>query len=397
VGYSSVRGSLKAIEHAENLIASAIHAGGNPVKLEQVLDQLPAAVEKAMAEGAIYDPFLGALAVRQAQGDTIEAAFLLRAYRTTLPRLGYSMPSQSRDMRVLRRVSATFKDVPGGQVLGQTRDYTQRLLDFTLADGTKTAVPGTRSADSATAPGSPTSSGDADDDDPRPIPLVIDHLRKDGLLAPAPAAPLEREPFDVTRTPLLFPAPRSARLQVLARGESGGMLSLAYGALRGYGASHAYVAEVRSGDMPVEISHPLTGRRARIGWLPVTECHSVNPGHGDLGGESLFDMSFGYGITIGHEERRAISMAVIEESLTGKNGLGDQAVENDEYVLHHIDCVEATGFVEHLKLPHYVTFQSSLQRTRKFGELVRAARAKERDHTGKAHAHTNGAEGRTGG
>ena len=26
----------------------------------------------------------------------------------------------------------------------------------------------------------------------------------------------------------------------------------------------------------------------------------------------------------------------------------------------HIDSVEATGFISHLKLPHYVTFQSKL-------------------------------------
>jgi alpha-D-ribose 1-methylphosphonate 5-triphosphate synthase subunit PhnI len=36
-------------------------------------------------------------------------------------------------MRVRRRVSATYKDLPGGQVLGPTFDYTHRLLDFALA------------------------------------------------------------------------------------------------------------------------------------------------------------------------------------------------------------------------------------------------------------------------
>ena len=35
----------------------------------------------------------------------------------------------------VRRISATFKDVPGGQLLGRTRDYTQRLLDFSLLGG----------------------------------------------------------------------------------------------------------------------------------------------------------------------------------------------------------------------------------------------------------------------
>ena len=36
-----------------------------------------------------------------------------------------------------------------------------------------------------------------------------------------------------------------------------------------------------------------------------------------------------------------------------------------EFVLYHIDAVEATGFISHLKLPHYVTFQSKLNSMRK--------------------------------
>ena len=33
-------------------------------------------------------------------------------------------------------------------------------------------------------------------------------------------------------------------------------------------------------------------------------------------------------------------------------------------MLSHCDNVEATGFVEHLKLPHYVDFQSELETVR---------------------------------
>ena len=36
-------------------------------------------------------------------------------------------------MVVERRISAIFKDLPGGQILGPTFDYTHRLLDFELA------------------------------------------------------------------------------------------------------------------------------------------------------------------------------------------------------------------------------------------------------------------------
>ena len=86
-----------------------------------------------MAEGSLYDRDLAALAIKQAQGDLIEAAFLLRAYRTTLPRFAHARPVDTAAMRIARRISAIFKDLPGGQVLGPTYDYTHRLLDFGLA------------------------------------------------------------------------------------------------------------------------------------------------------------------------------------------------------------------------------------------------------------------------
>ena len=86
-----------------------------------------------MAEGSLYDPDLAALAIKQARGVLIGAVFLIRAYRTTLPRFGYALPIDTSSMRCVRRISATFKDIPGGQILGPTFDYTHRLLDFKLA------------------------------------------------------------------------------------------------------------------------------------------------------------------------------------------------------------------------------------------------------------------------
>src|SRR3546814_10983666 len=63
----------------------------------------------------------------------MEAIFLLRAYRTTLTRFGETLPIDSAAMAVRRRISATYKDLPGGQVLGPSYDSTHRLLDFALA------------------------------------------------------------------------------------------------------------------------------------------------------------------------------------------------------------------------------------------------------------------------
>ena len=102
--------------------------------LDQIREQLGRAIDRVMGEGSLYDPDLAALAIKQAQGDLIEAAFLLRAYRTTLPRFAHARPVDTAAMRAARRISAIFKDLPGGQTLGPTYDYTHRLLDFELAE-----------------------------------------------------------------------------------------------------------------------------------------------------------------------------------------------------------------------------------------------------------------------
>ena len=132
--YVAVKGGERAIDNAHSWLADARR--GDPAIAElsvaQIRSQLTLAVNRVMAEGSLYDPDLAALAIKQARGDLIEAVFLIRAYRTTLPRLGSSRPLDTGAMAITRRISATFKDLPGGQVLGPTFDYTHRLLDFAL-------------------------------------------------------------------------------------------------------------------------------------------------------------------------------------------------------------------------------------------------------------------------
>ncbi|MBC7446296.1 MAG: carbon-phosphorus lyase complex subunit PhnI, partial [Polaromonas sp.] len=132
--YVAVKGGAAAIENSWRLLA-AQRRGDTALpalSVAQIQAQLPLAVDRVMSEGSLYDPELAALAIKQASGDLVEAIFLLRAYRTTLARFAYSEPLDTAQMQLARRVSATFKDVPGGQVLGATYDYTQRLLDFAL-------------------------------------------------------------------------------------------------------------------------------------------------------------------------------------------------------------------------------------------------------------------------
>ncbi len=76
-----------------------------------------------MSEGGLYHPQLAALAIKQMQGDTLEAGFALRAYRSTKPRLLETPPQDTGNMRLIRRISSAFKDIPGGQMLGPTHDY----------------------------------------------------------------------------------------------------------------------------------------------------------------------------------------------------------------------------------------------------------------------------------
>ena len=94
-----------------------------------------------MTEGSLYDPELAARAILQAQGDALEAITLVRSYRTTLPRFGYTLPVNTAGLPPQRRISATFKDLPGGQQLGATFDYTHRLFTHRGTGGTAPRTP----------------------------------------------------------------------------------------------------------------------------------------------------------------------------------------------------------------------------------------------------------------
>jgi alpha-D-ribose 1-methylphosphonate 5-triphosphate synthase subunit PhnI len=358
VAYVAVKGGEQAISNAHAWLDEARR--GDPalpaLSVRQIEEQFSLAVDRVMAEGACHDRSLAALAIKQARGDLIEAAFLLRAYRTTLPRFGASSPVDTAAMRVQRRVSATYKDLPGGQVLGPTFDYTHRLLDFALA--AEGAEP-------------PASAPEAEADGAAAAPRVTGLLAQEGLMAAEPA--LEPEPGDLTREPLEIPADRPLRLQALARGDEGFLLGLGYSTQRGYGNAHPFVGELRMGEVAVEIAPPELGFAVEIGDIVVTECQMVN----QFGGSRREPPQFtrGYGLVFGQGERKAMAMALVDRALRAEE-LGEEAgapAQDAEFVLYHCDNVEATGFVEHLKLPHYVDFQSELEKLR----AIRAAMAAE--------------------
>lgn len=358
--YVAVKGGERAIDNAHNWLAE--ERRGDPsvaeLSVDQIREQLSLAVNRVMAEGSLYDPDLAALAIKQARGDLIEAIFLIRAYRTTLPRIGHAAPVDTGAMVCDRRISATFKDVPGGQVLGPTFDYTHRLLDFALAaEGLEP-----QAAEAAPIEGE--------------MPRVTDFLGRDGLIQAEASS--DETPPDMTRQPMEYPAGRPLRLQALTRGDEGFVLSMAYSTQRGYARTHPFVGELRIGTVSVEMEIPELGFAVEIGEVTLTECETVNQFTGSKTEPAQFTR--GYGLVFGQTERKAISMALVDRALRweelGEDYQGAPA-QDEEFVLSHADNIQATGFLEHIKLPHYVDFQSELELVRKIRRTAEAAQTKE--------------------
>jgi alpha-D-ribose 1-methylphosphonate 5-triphosphate synthase subunit PhnI len=365
--YVAVKGGETAILNSYRLLAEQ-RRGDNrlpELSVSQIQQQLKLAVDRVMNEGSVYDPELAALAIKQASGDLIEAIFLLRAYRATLPRLGTTKPLQTNRMSLERRISATFKDLPGGQVLGPTYDYTQRLLDFTLLANGQDAPADVQPQTSVLPTGI----------DAAVTPRVVELLNHEGLIETRPIPPGDPSPVDLTREPLRFPAVRSTRLQNLARGDEGFLLAMAYSTQRGYAHSHPFVGEVRLGQVAIEIEPEELGFAISIGDIEITECEMVNQFAGSKTEPPQFTR--GYGLAFGHSERKAMAMSLVDRALRADE-LGEpieSPAQMQEFVLSHSDSLEASGFVQHLKLPHYVDFQSELELIRKMRAAANAKAA----------------------
>ncbi|MGR3503959.1 carbon-phosphorus lyase complex subunit PhnI [Pseudaestuariivita sp.] len=358
--YVAVKGGERAIESAHAWLAEERRGETSVAELSiaQIREQMKLAVDRVMAEGSLYDPDLAALAIKQSRGDLIEAIFLIRAYRTTLPRFCASEPVDTGAMACDRRISATFKDLPGGQVLGPTFDYTHRLLDFKLAaDGE--------------APVAPTRKATFDE-----VPHVTGFLNREGLIEEAPQD--DTAPPDLTREPLEMPASRALRLQALTRADEGFTLGLAYSTQRGYARNHAFVGELRIGTVAVEMDIPELGFAIEIGEVTLTECETVNQFKGSKTEPPQFTR--GYGLVFGQSERKAISMALVDRALRWEE-LGEDfegaPAQDTEFVLYHADNIQATGFLEHIKLPHYVDFQAELELVRKLRREAGADQVQE--------------------
>jgi alpha-D-ribose 1-methylphosphonate 5-triphosphate synthase subunit PhnI len=249
-------------------------------------------------------------------------------------------------------------------VLGPTYDYTQRLLDFSLAHA-EAAPPEAGEAHTA-APAAPDT-----------VPSALAHLEAQGLIEPAQPSPGDPEPPDITRTPPSYPLPRTARLQMLARGDEGWVLGMGYSTQRGYAHTHPFAGEIRIGHVAVEVVPDELGFAIEIGEVELTECQMINQFTGSA--EVAPQFTRGYGLTLGHNERKAMAMSLVDRAMRADE-FGEDAtspVQDQEFALPHSDNLEASGFVQHLKLPHYVTFESELQLIRALRQAQAARTASE--------------------
>lgn len=359
MGYVAVTGGEQAIAASLDLNELRRVEAGRSVAVEDILATMPDLVNQVQSEGSLWAPEIAAVAIKQACGSIEEAVFLMRAYRSTLERLYTSRVVDTDGMRAGRRISAAFKDIEGGQILGATRDYSHRLIEFELADETvsdaRERAREIRSRLSAPADADAAALLDR-------VPRVLTYLRSIDMVRDWPVD--GTEPVDITKTPLSFPAPRSVILQALSRGLTQAVVAIGYAAIRGFGLSHPTVGELRRGTVAIEIDAPGASEDAAedayyLGSIPVTEVESLivsDEEDGDGGHRSALDV--GYGLVMGDDESKAIAMSVLDHSLRADDVRFP--TQDQEFVLYHIDGVEATGFISHLKLPHYVTFQSKL-------------------------------------
>ena len=407
MGYVAVKGGGVAIDESLKLLEFQRAVADEAADVREIEGAFAGLIDQVMGESSLYAPRLAALALKQASGEPDEAVFLLRAFRSTLERPYVSLPVDTGAMRVRRRISAAFKDVPGGQVLGATRDYSHRLLEFGLEqEGDAERMEKRRMLErhfgiehrvqddaciAADAVGIADVAADADPlgiasssggDRVGIFPRVLDYLRAEGLVAPARVD--DTPPVDATMVPLSIPAPRSVRLQTLSRGMTQAVEAFGYAAIRGFGPAHPTVGELRAGMVEVAVGHPLEQGSSEdayyLGSIPVTEVESVffsedgngvddgtasrqrtDAVSGSSDGDALL-FEVGYGLVMGSAETKAIAMSVLDHCLN----CGDKRypTQDEEFVLYHVDGVEATGFISHLKLPHYVTFQSKLSSVR---------------------------------
>lgn len=357
MAYVAVQGGQEAIKESNLLLDYSRVKEGKSLDLETIQVVFRDLLFQVMSESSLYDEEIAALALKQAKGSMEEAVFLLRAHRSTLPRIYYTTITDTKKMEVERRISSSFKDIPGGQYLGRATDFKQRFLDFSLEEETKGQMEEKKRAYEER----PLESSSTDFTQ---LPKVVDYIEKESLYKRKKED--NSQPDDITKRKIEFPSSRSQRLQSLTRGQTGAVTSLGYARIRGFGfGGHPNIGELRVGQLPLHIvNEQVSEEEYYIGSIEVTEVESFCSTDTKEDGVNSLSFEIGYGLVLGQNETKAIAMSVLDYSLEHPSDTYSPT-SDDEFVLLHIDAVESSGFISHLKLPHYVTFQSELDGMRK--------------------------------
>lgn len=356
------RGGTVAIVAAEALRAEQRTAHQRTLSVEAVLRAFPEAIDRVMGEAGFWDEETAAAAFLQAAGDTAEAVHLLRAHRSTLTRFAFSEPIEPDTIVLDRRICSAHRSPDGPQLLGSTVDYSPRLL---RRPDEHDPLPPNDELLAAMASAEVQTSADHPDRTPQ---RYTRYLAENNLLSPhsesgVDASGLEDpEPFDLALEPVRLPASRSALLSAMAIAETGALVGMWYRSITGpdgYTDEAVTLGEVRHGEVDLAVRHPHTGDAVTIGQIRMTECEAID--HLNDRGEDPGKFTAGYGLALGHNERKAISMAALDSAahrIRG-TGLGD---EMEQSIMLTLDGLAANGFLEHLKMPHYVTFRSMMER-----------------------------------
>jgi len=341
MSYVAIKGGTEAIRSSKEFYHSQ-NAEAEKLDTATVVKGLRFACDRVMAEGALYTEKLAAEALKKTGGDLLEAAFYVRAHRSTCQRIGVAEQLDTEDISILRRISSAFKDIAGGQLLGPSCDYVIRLF-----------------ASLSSAPRAEKNDREQQHIDNIKVSSGLQYLREcDKVMV---LENKESKPFDVTRSFPLPPYPRSALMQIMARGETGAMLGFSYTSMRGYGDVHPTIGDLRLGTAEVRFTHPFTGEKVVVGKIRLTACETIGAFERD-GKDGKLRLTVGFGFSFGFNETKAIAMSILDLAMHHRGysvgGVGIAA--KPELIIHHIDAIESMGFANHFKLPHYVTFQADL-------------------------------------
>lgn len=361
------RGGTSAILAAEELNRRAAEKRPQVTALDMYAT-FPSIIDQVMGEGGLWDPETGARAMLQAAGNTAEAVHLLRSHRSTLPRLAFSEPLNADEMSLLRRVIPAHRKPDGPQMLGATFDYSPRLI----AESPEQDPLGLDPQELLAGTEEPDLSGYVDE----PPRRFTEWLRERDLLSEPEVEgdDDDPEPFDLSLHPIVLPAATSALFAAMCIAETGALVNAWYRGVTGpdgHTDEAITLGDVRYGRLDIEVTHPVTGKPVTVGEIPFTDAEVV--AHLDQRGEDTSKFDVGYGFAFGHNERKAIAMAAM--SLAHNRG-GDtpENIALEQVLMHTTDGLAANGFLEHLKLPHYVTFRSQIERAEASAQIQREAR-----------------------